>query len=149
MTYHLPPGVRRVRGLTLLELTLTISVLLVLIVLLFISSRAWKRGSDRASCVLTLRNVQMATRSYQNLYGYEYGGHPYADGGTRNIASHLYQKGYIERKLYLKAQGIEGCDGGGTYNCPSSDVFPPAGQLYMKCSLAESADHILSAEADW
>ena len=86
--------------------------------------------------MLTLRNVQMAARSYQNLYGYNYGGHPYAENGTQDIAVHLYQKGYIEKKLFDQATGLEACAGGGTYTCPTPDIFPHSGQLYLKCSLS-------------
>lgn len=144
-----PPRVKRARGLTLLELSLTISALLVLLAILFVGSRAWKRGSDRASCMLTLRNMQMATRSYQNLYGYEFGGRPYAENGTQDITTHLYSKGYIENKTFLRAQGLETCPGGGLYSCPQPDVFPVVGQLYMKCSLSGSDDHYLPSEVDW
>lgn len=144
-----PPRVKRVRGLTLLELTLAISVLLVLITIVLIGSRAWKRGADRTSCMLTLRNVQMATRSYQNLYGYDFGGRPYAENGTQNIASHLYSKGYIEGKIFMQAQGLESCAGGGAYSCAAPDMFPPAGELYLKCSLSESDAHYLPSEVDW
>ena len=93
--------------MTLLELTITISVLLALISIVFIGSRAWKRGSDRAICVLTLRNVQVAARSYQNLYGYNYGGRPYAENGSQDIARHLFEKGYIEKTLYDQPRGAE------------------------------------------
>lgn len=149
MTHHTSPRVRCARGLTLIELSLAISALLVLIALLFIGSRAWKRGCDRASCVLTLRNTQMATRSYQNLYGYDFGGRPYAEDGTQDIASHLYAKGYIEQKLFRQAHGLESCPGGGVYSCPTPDVFPVVGELYMKCSLAETDEHFLPSEVDW
>ena len=90
MINNLPPKVVRLRGMTLIELTISISVLLVLISIVFVGSRAWKRGSDRAVCVLTLRNVQVAARSYQNLYGYNYGGRPYAENGSQDIARHLF-----------------------------------------------------------
>ena len=150
MTTTLPPGVVRHRGMTLLELTITISVLLVLLSILFIGSRAWKRGSDRAGCVLTIRNVQVATRSYQNLYGYNYGGRPYAEAGTQDIARHLFEKGYIEKDLYDRANGQDPCPGGGTYTCPVPDVFPQSGELYMKCSLSTTEEaHEPSTHADW
>ncbi len=135
--------------MSLLELTVVIVALLSLISILFIGSRAWKRGSDRAGCVLTLRNVQAATRSYQFLYDYNYGGRPYAENGTQDIATHLYNKGYIEQKLYDQARGIATCAAGGTYKCPVPDIFPPTGQLYMTCSLSSSDEHTPSSHADW
>ncbi len=143
------PRVVRHRGLSLLELTMVIAALLSFVAILFIGSRAWKRGSDRASCVLTLRNVQVATRSYQNLYGYNFGGRPYAENGTQDIATHLYTKGYIERKLYDQAHGLSRCPAGGTYACPVPDIFPTNGQLYMACSLSTTEEHIPTSHTDW
>lgn len=141
MKYNLPPKVARTRGMTLIELTVAIALIMLIISITVIGSKAWKRGSDRASCVLNLRSVQVATRSYQNLYGYNFGGRPYADGGTQDIARHLYDKGYIEKDLYDQIKGLRACPGGGTYTCLTPDVFPPQGELYMKCSLSDSAEH--------
>jgi hypothetical protein len=133
----------------LLELTVAIASLLALVAILFIGSRAWKRGCDRATCVLTLRNVQVATRSYQNMYGYHFGGHPYAENGTQDIAEHLFSKGYIEEKLYHQSRGTSPCTGGGTYQCAVPDIFPPFGQLYMTCSLSATQDHVPATHEEW
>jgi prepilin-type N-terminal cleavage/methylation domain-containing protein len=56
-------------GMTLLELTVVILVLLSLISILFIGARAWKKGSDRAASILQIRNAQQAVRSYANMNG--------------------------------------------------------------------------------
>jgi prepilin-type N-terminal cleavage/methylation domain-containing protein len=48
------------KGMTLIELTVVILVLLSLISVLFIGARAWKAGSDRANCILNIRNFQTA-----------------------------------------------------------------------------------------
>ena len=149
MICNLPPRVARQRGLSMLELTVVIAVLLTLISILFIGTRAWLRGSDRAGCVLTLRNVQVATRSYQNMYGYNFGGRPYAENGTQDIAEHLYSKGYIEARLYRQSRGESDCPAGGTYSCSSPDIFPPEGQLYMSCSLSEAEGHLPVNHSDW
>ncbi len=53
-------------GMTLLELTVVILVLLSLISILFIGARAWKKGSDRSANILNVRNVQQAVRGQQN-----------------------------------------------------------------------------------
>ena len=45
--------------------------------------------------------------------------------------------------------GTTPCAAGGTYTCPQPDIFPPEGQLYMNCSLAESANHVPSTHDDW
>lgn len=55
-------------GMTLLELTVVILVLLSLISILFVGARAWKRGSDRSANILNLRNVQQAVRGHANMY---------------------------------------------------------------------------------
>ncbi len=55
-------------GMTLIELTLVIAVLLGLITALFVGVGAYKNGSDRAQCLVNASSVQKAVRSYQNLY---------------------------------------------------------------------------------
>ena len=65
-------------GMTLLELTVVILVLLSLISILFIGARAWKKGSDRAANILNIRNVQQAVRGHMNIHGIAT---PAADGG--------------------------------------------------------------------
>lgn len=60
--------VRRKPGMTLLELTVVILVLLSLIAILFVGARAWKRGSDRSANILNIRNVQQAVRGHENMY---------------------------------------------------------------------------------
>jgi len=59
---------RRNVGMTLIELTLVIAVLLGLISALFVGALAYKNGSDRAECLVISASVQKAVRSYQNLY---------------------------------------------------------------------------------
>lgn len=137
------------RGLTLIELTVVILVLLSLIVVLFIGARGWKQGTDRAGCILKIRAMQMATRSYQNLYGFNPGSLPYASGGTQFIAQHLLEKGYIKQGQYDNATGDELCPSNGTYSTPFPDTFPLVGNLYMTCSLSDTQNHIPQTYADW
>lgn len=66
-------------GMTLLELTVVILVLLSLISILFIGARAWKKGSDRAANILNLRNTQQAVRGHANIRGLDV-----ADGVTED-----------------------------------------------------------------
>ncbi len=149
MTNNSPPGVVRHRGSTFLELSVVVTILLILISIVFIGASAWKRGSDRSSCVLTLRSVQVATRSYQNMYGYDTGLSPNSENGTQDIAAHLFSKGYIETNLYQQTRSAIPCPAGGSYHCPAPDVFPQPGQLYMECSLSGSAEHVPTSHADW
>ncbi|MEM9079759.1 MAG: prepilin-type N-terminal cleavage/methylation domain-containing protein [Verrucomicrobiota bacterium] len=55
------------RGMTLLELTVVILVLLSLISILFVGVRAWKQGADRSQSIMTIRNAQQAIRGIQNM----------------------------------------------------------------------------------
>jgi type II secretory pathway pseudopilin PulG len=149
MKNNLPPKVVSPRGITLIELTVIIAILLSLIAILAIGSRAWKRAYDRSACVMNLRNFQMATRSYQNLYGYYFGGQPALLYGTQDIARHLLEKGYISQGLHDQAKGIRPCAGGGNYNSAAPNVFPMPGELYMKCSLSTAAEHLPDHASDW
>ena len=63
-------NMKRNAGMTLLELTVVILVLLSLISILFVGARAWKKGSDRSANILNVRNVQQAVRGHQNTRGY-------------------------------------------------------------------------------
>ena len=58
---------KRKAGMTLLELTVVILVLLSLITILFVGARAWKRGSDRSANIMNIRNCQQAMRGEQNM----------------------------------------------------------------------------------
>jgi type II secretory pathway pseudopilin PulG len=58
---------QRKSGMTLLELTVVILVLLSLIAILFVGARAWKKGSDRAGNIMNIRNAQQAMRGHANL----------------------------------------------------------------------------------
>jgi prepilin-type N-terminal cleavage/methylation domain-containing protein len=63
-------NMKRKSGMTLLELTVVILVLLSLISILFVGARAWKKGSDRSSNIMNVRNVQQAVRGHQNTRGH-------------------------------------------------------------------------------
>ena len=67
-------SMKRKSGMTLLELTVVILVLLSLISILFIGARAWKKGSDRAANILNIRNAQQAVRGHANVRGLADGG---------------------------------------------------------------------------
>jgi type II secretory pathway pseudopilin PulG len=58
---------KRNAGMTLLELTVVILVLLSLISILFVGARAWKKGSDRSANIMNIRNTQQAMRGHENM----------------------------------------------------------------------------------
>lgn len=144
-----PQRTRNRAGVTLLELSVVIVVLLSLAALLMVGAQAWRRGADRASCVINIRNIQISVRSYQNLYGYDPGTMPYADNGTQSIAAHLFSKGYITDPLNNALTGDRKCPGGGSYEIPQEEVFPFIGTLYVACSLESDQKHGMPSSAQW
>lgn len=136
-------------GVTLIELSVVIVVLLSLVTLLMVGAQAWRRGSDRAACVINIRNIQVSVRSYQNLYGYNPGTMPYADNGTQSIAEHLFNKGYITERLNNALSGDRKCPGNGSYKISQEEIFPFVGTLYVNCSLEAEQKHGMPTTAQW
>lgn len=133
-------GIHSVRsGMTLLELTVVILVLLSLISILFIGAQAWKKGSDKAMCIVQIQNVQKGVRSFSNLYGYS---------PSQSVAG-------LQLRVIGLGKFVEDtpeCPGSGTYSFGQTfgvDTIPPVGELYMGCSLSGSEEHIPSNYSDW
>ena len=129
------PSMKRKAGMTLLELTVVILVLLSLISILFIGARAWKKGSDRAGCIMQIRNVQQAVRSYANMNGVNSGATVTGLQGLVIGAGKFVEK-------------TPACPGSGTYTYVG-DTVPAVGVLYMTCSLATSETHAPATFTDW
>ena len=125
----------RKSGMTLIELTVVILVLLSLISILFVGARAWKKGSDRAGCIMNIRNVQQGVRSFQNINGHNAG--DTVPGARAEI---------IGPGKFVESTPI--CPGSGSY-ADRNDDLPQVGNLYMECSLASSDKHIPSSYTDW
>ena len=125
--------------MSLLEITVVILVLLTLIGVLFIGARSWKRGSDRAVCIMHLQQVQKGVRSYSNLYGFSPGDHA---PGLQNQIIGLGR--FVETTPVCPAGGIYTY--GGTFGV---DTIPPMGTLYMECSLSVSEHHVPNVTSDW
>lgn len=121
------------KGLTLIELTVVILVLLALITVLFIGGRAWKKGSDRAGCILNIRNAQQAVRSYQNLRGLP-------DGAPLNFSADIVGSGNFVETYPL-------CPAIGTYT--PATTLPGLGTLVLPCSLATSEQHEPDQFSGW
>ena len=128
-----PHPMKRKSGMTLLELTVVILVLLSLISILFIGARAWKKGSDRAGCILNIRNTQQAVRGHANM-------RQLAIGATITPATDIYgTSGYLNTPA---------CPAQGTYT--TGTAVPAIGTLFITCSLAGGTDlHVPAAYADW
>ena len=122
-------------GMTLIELTVVILVLLSLISILFVGARAWKRGSDRAGCIMNIRNVQQGMRSFQNMNGHSAG--ETVPGALREI---------VGPGKFVESQ--PSCPGTGSYSY-MDDELPLSGALYMSCSLSAQEKHIPTDFGDW
>jgi len=120
---------RKQAGLTLIEVTLVIAVLLGLISVLFVGVSAYKEGSDRAKCILNITNVQKAVRSYQNMY-------EGAIGGPLLIAT-ITGSGKM-----LEVAPV--CSSGGVYT--SEVTYPAIGTAYLKCN---KAGHVPTSTSGW
>jgi len=124
--------IKKQAGLTLIEVTLVIAVLLGLISVLFIGVSAYREGSNRAKCILNISNVQKAVRSYQNLYELSVGG---------TLAS---------TTLIGTGKMLET-----TPSCPSSGTYtygttvPAVGTAYLTCSLSSSNNHVPTSTTGW
>ncbi len=125
-------------GMTLLELTVVILVLLSLISILFIGARAWKKGSDRAASILQIRNVQQAVRSYSNMNGLNPGGVV--------AKTDIFGAGkFIEND---PTAGTHPAGGSIVYSIAAPTVIPAIGTLYMTASDPEYAP-TAGTTGDW
>ena len=116
-------SMKRKSGMTLLELTVVILVLLSLISILFIGARAWKKGSDRAANILNIRNVQQAVRAHSNIRGLA-------------ISAALADTEIVGTGKYLNAVTRPNTDISYTYLA----AVPPIGTLYLVAAYASSSD---------
>ncbi len=122
----------RTSGMTLLELTVVILVLLSLIGILFIGARGWKSGTDRAGCILNYRTTQQAVRSYQNMNGY-------SSGKPLDVPAQI-----IGPDKFLTEPV---CPAGGTYTYIT--YIPLPGELSVSCSLQGSDKHLPDNVIGW
>lgn len=120
-------------GLTLIEITLVIAVLLGLISVLFIGVSAYKEGSDRAKCILNISNVQKAVRSYQNLY-------------EKKVTDTLALETIAGTGKMLETVP-DYPSTGGTYS--NTGDIPAVGTPYLSCSLADTQEHVPSSVTGW
>jgi type II secretory pathway pseudopilin PulG len=139
MKLNITPRTKRKSGMTLLELTVVILVLLSLIAILFIGARAWKKGSDRAGCIMNIRNIQQAMRGDQNMKGRIAG-----DPGL--LATNIIGVGG-----FIEIPPI--CPGDrAVYTGMASGNYPAVGTLWPICGNATGiirAEHIPNEFAQW
>ncbi|WAC21570.1 hypothetical protein OVA24_09255 [Luteolibacter sp. SL250] len=149
----LTPTTKRKAGMTLLELTVVILVLLSLISILFIGARAWKKGSDRAASILQIRNVQQAVRSYANMNGINPGETPTFTAPEGQDAKTLKGELFGEGKFITNDPTAEGAKhpagGNHKYSITAATVVPEIGDLYMTVTGTDASDYIPTETADW
>lgn len=111
------------KGVTLIELTVVITMILTISSSLFFSASYYKESADKANCIVQLENMQKAMRSYQNFNNLK--------AGDPVSKSDLVGPG--------KAMGKEVfCPhAGGAYIF--SDEVPAAGVAFATCSDYDSA----------
>ncbi len=125
-------NLKKQAGLTLIEVTLVIAVLLGLISVLFIGVSAYREGSNRAKCILNISNVQKAVRSYQNLY-------------ELSVGSSLASTAIIGTGKMLETS--PSCGSGGSYTLGTT--VPAVGSAYASCSLAGTLNHVPTSLTGW
>lgn len=115
---------KRDAGLTLIEVTLVVAVLLGLIGVIFIGATSYKEGSNRSMCILHISQVQKAVRAHQNMY-------------QRNFGDSCPQSVLVGAGRMLEI--APSCPSGGSYTWLGT--IPTLDTAYLTCSLATSHDH--------
>jgi len=121
-----------ISGLTLIEVTLVVAVLLGLITIVFIGATSYKEGSNRSMCILHISQVQKAVRAYQNMY-------------QKNFGDACVQSTLAGTGRLIETAPI--CPSGGTYTWRGT--IPPLDTAYLTCSYASSHDHAPANTLGW
>ncbi len=116
-------------GLTLIEITVVIAVLLGLIAVLFIGVQNYREATNKSRCIMQISAVQKAVRSHQNL-------NDVATGGT------LTQTDLVGTSKLIAVAPV--CPSGGTYTWLGT--VPAIGTAYLTCS---STGHAPADAAGW
>jgi prepilin-type N-terminal cleavage/methylation domain-containing protein len=129
-------NVTKKSGMTLLELTVVILVLLSLMTILFIGARSWKKGSDRAGCIMNIRNIHQAVRGDQNMKGKN----PLDTG--LDPARIIGTGGYIETSPKCPATGVD--------FSLTATTYPALNTAAIACpSIATETDHVPNSTVGW
>jgi hypothetical protein len=107
---------------------------LLIIPILFIGARAWKKGSDRAGCIMNQRNVQQSVRGYQGINSINPG------SGVPIDWQEIFGTG-----KFLDREPV--CPSGGKYEY--AETAPNIGEMVIKCSKAEAEQHVPRDHAEW
>ena len=114
-------------GMTLIEITVVILVLLTLISVLFIGASIYKRGADRAACILNIRNIHQAVRADQNLTNKTPDAANGMGGDTLTLIDVIYSTATVENYLVAPTCPTDG----GIYT--KTDRYPSTGTAAVTC----------------
>lgn len=106
--------------------------IIVILTGLGVGSHKWKKGSDRAGCIMNIRNVQQCVRGFQ---------------GMNNLGSGApidWEQIFMGPDAFMPEPV---CPAGGTYTF--SRFHPGVGVLACTCSLAKSHAHEPSGYHTW
>lgn len=126
---------RKNKGMTLLELTVVILVLLSLISILFVGARAWKRGSDRSANLMNLRNTQQAMRGHENM--------------RTDVNDNSFEQADLEEYMPFPANIGSGVDG---VSYAAGTTITPVGTLWMTATYGANVgdfEPAATVTADW
>ena len=127
-------SMKRKAGMTLIELTVVILVLLSLIAILFVGANAWKKGSDRAACIMNIRNVQQAVRGHQNM-------------ANKTTTDTLNKTDIVDANGYLQTDPT--CPTAGTAAYTWATNYPAVGTPAITCANADTLSHKPNNPAGW
>ncbi|HEY8990461.1 MAG TPA: DUF4190 domain-containing protein [Luteolibacter sp.] len=106
---------------------------LLIIPILFIGARAWKKGSDRAGCIMNQRNVQQAVRMYQSANGLK--------PGDPIDWQEIVGPGKV-------IESAPACPAQGKYRYQAR--IPAGGALVVECSKADTEEqHVPKDHQEW
>lgn len=125
---------RKRSAFSLIEISIAITVILLLAGVAFMGVTAYLNVGYRTQCVLNMSNVQTAIRTYTNANGY-------VPGTTVTGLQGLV----IGPGLMCETPV---CPAGGTYTYGGNTV-PAAGTAYLTCSLAASQNHVPKSTTAW
>jgi hypothetical protein len=114
-------SVPRISGMEIL-------ILAVIALCVAVSAIVWKIGSDRAGCIMNIRNAQQAVRGHEGMNNL-------SEGSPLSLNDIFGPSGYLRYPV---------CPAGGTYTFTNS--VPSTGKLYCKCS---HANHVPTGTSTW
>ena len=121
-------------GMTLIEISLVIALLLGLIAVVFLGIGSYRQGADKAKCKMQLAAVQKAVRAGANFNNLDI-------GDALVDTTDVFGAG-----LLMNAAPV--CPSGGTYTWLA--VVPAIGTSYGTCGYtATGVDHVLTGISDW